>query len=379
MNHPAEAASTGQCGPGQTAGVATGANTPPRPEASPSPASAARVPVHSGPTTIHDGEQQGARHAWHSVYRLAQWPCAWLSSEITARVLACEGIAALLSSGRFTVTPTTVVETFGDGPVPTTCASSTNGASARFLDAGGWLWWNMVGAATPTIDTSLVDGFQELLGRRGSMPLLLVVGPSGSGKTFAAMQLACREYVDFVDAGKPTGIGHHLFLELEKHIGRGVVPNHVFDLLLRQGESGNSASPALLNSRWAHYHVWVMMHALSALRSLCDSPRDWLFFQRHHGPAVVQAFRCALNYATDARLSYAALESTIPNSSPYALVLDEAAGALRYGSSWRCVARPSSIFLICLATVAQWGRTVRRAKARPSTRARRRQRAPSRF
>ena len=73
--------------------------------------------------------------------------------------------------------------------------------------------------------------------------------------------------------------------------------------------------------------MWVLMHVFAALRSWCDTPRDWLFLQRYHGNEVCQAYDVALTYAHQTELSYAELEEAVPDS-PYAFVADRAMGAL---------------------------------------------------
>ena len=169
-----------------------------------------------------------------------------------------------------------------------------------------------------------MDSLKEQI-EKSDMPILRVAGPPGAGKSFATMQLACEEFVDFVDAGGDSGIASDLFRELKSGIDEGMGKKQA--LLLLHGESIADVTEAQLKSRLVQYHVWVLMHVLSALRSWCDTPRDWLFLQRHHCFSVCQAYLVALSYAHQAELSYVDLEEAVPDS-PYAFVVDRAMGAL---------------------------------------------------
>ena len=242
-------------------------------------------------------------------------------------------LAHLLTHGQFTVTPATVVAKFGNGSIPRT--------SENCVDQAGWLWWDLVGKPAPPMDTCLVDRLEWRLANAGSVGVARVAGPAGSGKSFAVMQLACKKFVDILDAGKRNGIGRELFLELRRCIDN--VGMYVdTEVLLRRGESIANVSKALLSSRWAQYLVWVLMHTLTALRSVCATPRDWLFLQRYHGSEISQAYRCALKHASDVKMSYNVLRAIPPETIPFALIVDEAVGALVAGpchvsDAWRGV------------------------------------------
>ena len=228
-------------------------------------------------------------------------------------------LAHLLTHGQFTVTPATVVAKFGNGSIPRT--------SENCVDQAGWLWWDLVGKPAPPMDTCLVDRLEWRLANAGSVGVARVAGPAGSGKSFAVMQLACKKFVDILDAGKRNGIGRELFLELRRCIDNmGMYVDT--EVLLYGGESIANVSMARLSSRWVQYLVWVLMHTLTALRSVCATPRDWLFLQRFHGSEICQAYRCALKHAGDVKMSYAALEAAGPVRLPFALIVDEAVGAL---------------------------------------------------
>ena len=243
-----------------------------------------------------------------------------LCADLKARFLKWDRVARLFTNCRFTVTPATVVATFGSGPVPTVPTSTLK----QRIHPLGWLWWDIVGKPAPPMDTSLVDSLKEQI-EKGDVQLVRVTGPLGAGKSFATMQLACEEFVDFVDGGWLSGIGSHVFNELKLRIDERIGMKHA--LLLLRGESIADITEAQLSSRWEQYLVWVLMHVFAALRSWCDTPRDWLFLQRYHGNEVCQAYDVALTYAHQTELSYAELEEAVPDS-PYAFVADRAMGAL---------------------------------------------------
>ena len=75
------------------------------------------------------------------------------------------------------------------------------------------------------MDTSLVDSLKEQI-EKGDVQLVRVTGPLGAGKSFATMQLACEEFVDFVDGGWLSGIGSHVFNELKLRIDERIGMKH---------------------------------------------------------------------------------------------------------------------------------------------------------
>ena len=98
------------------------------------------------------------------------------------------------------------------------------------------------------MDTSLVDSLKEQI-EKGDVQLVRVTGPLGAGKSFATMQLACEEFVDFVDGGWLSGIGSHVFNELKRRIDNCVGMKH--SLLLLRGESTADVHTAQLSWQWA--------------------------------------------------------------------------------------------------------------------------------
>ena len=154
------------------------------------------------------------------------------------------------------------------------------------------------------------------------LPLALVVGPTGAGKSFAALQMACVKFVDIIDAGNSGCIGNQLFCNLKALCDAGA------NLELLRVEHAASVSSSVLRSQWAQYLLWILAHTLAALRSVCETPRDWLFFQRYHGTVVCEAFERTLRCAGSARLSYAQLCGMVPTTAPYAFILDEAAAVM---------------------------------------------------